>query len=286
MPRWSAKKIDPPEYYIRLKDVRIALGLFIIQMAELVDIPEVTYLTYEQNGTVEIKPAVFARFALKLGVSVDYLLGLTDIPKAYAEKRRTGSYDTADTSRIRELRLSKGFTGKAVAEKLDVSAGAYSTKELHPDVLAFTIEDIIRIAKLFGTSADYLLNITDETVAHHAGKHKKAVLGAGETRRIKSRLGILKTAVTSDADMKEYCRTHFNLRRIRQERSLLQEQVAEAVGLNLSTYGMYERNPHLIPAYYLIKLAYYYGVTTDYLLGRDEEDVGTGQAVPDKGIKS
>ena len=47
------------------------------------------------------------------------------------------------------MRLEQGITGKAMAEQLEVSGGAYSTKELHPEVLSFTVEDLIRIAYLF-----------------------------------------------------------------------------------------------------------------------------------------
>lgn len=272
MPRWSSKTIAPPEYYVRLKDVRIALGLFIKQMAALASLPEVTYLYCESDDTIEIKPLAFARFALKLGTSVDYLLGLTDIPKPYAVKLGFDSYDETDTSRIRTIRLERGITGKAMAEKLDISAGAYSTKELHPEVLAFTIIDIIRIAGIYKVSTDYLLNLTDDFIPHTPGTHKKVPLGVGTIRRMKSRLGLVGHPVSSTDEVKEYCRTHFQVRSIRLDRGLQQAEVAMAIGLKTITYSVYERNPHRIPPYYLIKLADFYGVTLDYLVGRDDSE--------------
>lgn len=274
MPRWSSKNIALPEYYLRLKDIRIALGLFVRQMADLAGIPEVTYLNYERDDIVEIKPAALARLSLKLGVSVDYLLGLTDIPAAYTVKPMHSGYDVADTSRVREMRLERGITGKAMAEKLDVSRSAYSEKELHPDILAFTIIDIIRIAELFNTSTDYLLNITDDFIPHALGTYKKVLLGVGEARKIKSRLGLIGHPVSASDEVKEYCKTHFNVRRARVERGLQQSEVAATIGLKTLTYSVYERNPHRIPTYYLIKLADFYGTTLDYLVGRMDSDEG------------
>lgn len=269
MPRWSAKTIAPPDYYVRLKDVRIALGLYLKQMAALADMPEVTYLCSECSDTTEIKPLALARFALKLDTSVDYLLGLTDVPKPYALKPGLDSYDETDTTRIRELRLDREITGKAMAENLDISAGAYSTKELHPEVLAFTIIDIIRIAKIFNTSTDYLLKLTDDFIPHAMGSYKKVPLGVGEIRRMKCRLGLVGHPVFNTDEIKEYCLSHFLIRSIRLDRGLQQAEVAKAIGLKTLTYSVYERNPHRIPSYYLIKLADFYGVTLDYLVGRD-----------------
>ena len=271
MPRWSSKNIEPPNYYIRLKDIRIALGLYVSQMASLADIPEVTYLYYEQNSTVEIRPDAIVRLSLKLDLSVDYLLGLTDIPTAYMKNNNITSYDTVDTTRVREIRLARGITGKAMAEKLDISRGAYSSKELHPEILSFTIVDIIRISNIFDVPTDYLLNITDDTMRHPQGTYRKVPLGVGETRRIKSRLGLIKVSISSADIVKEYCRTHFNVKRIRLEHNLKQDEVAEAIGIKTLTYSIYERNPYRIPSYYLIKLADFYETTVDYLVGRTDE---------------
>lgn len=269
MPRWLSKTIAPPDYYVRLKDVRIALGLYLKQMAALAAIPEVTYLYCESNDTIEIKPLALARFALKLDTSVDYLLGLTDVSKPYTVKPGLNNYNETDTSRIRELRLDRGITGKAMAENLDISAGAYSTKELHPEVLAFTIIDIIRVAKIFNTPTDYLLKLTDDFIPHPLGTHKKVPLGVGEIRRMKYRLGLVGHPVFNTDEVKEYCLSHFLIRSIRLDRRLQQAEVAKAIGLKTLTYSVYERNPHRIPSYYLIKLADFYGVTLDYLMGRD-----------------
>lgn len=61
------------------------------------------------------------------------------------------------------------------------------------------------------------------------------------------------------------------LKKLRLERKLTQREVAEEIGIGVSTLGMYEggwREPDLDT---LVKLARFYGVTTDYLMGADTE---------------
>ncbi len=47
-----------------------------------------------------------------------------------------------------------------------------------------------------------------------------------------------------------------------------QAQIAEFLGMNRNVYGRYERGDREIPIWALLKLAEYYGTSTDYLLGR------------------
>lgn len=51
MLRWKTKTIAPPDYYVRLRDIQISLGLELKQMGNLICIPEVTYLYYERANT-------------------------------------------------------------------------------------------------------------------------------------------------------------------------------------------------------------------------------------------
>ena len=270
MPRWKSKTIAPPDYYVRLKDIRIALGLEIKEMSGLMGIPIVTYLSYEGSNTIEMKLKTLIQFAVKLGVSLDYLMGLTDLPDPYSPS--TKPVEIADTLRVREIRLEKGITGRAVAEQLEVSGGAYSTKELHPEVLAFTVEDLIRIAYLFNTSLDYLLRLTDDMLPRTRGSHKKITIGIGLRRAIKSRLGLTKAPANASDEVQAYCREHFNIKNIRIDRGLMQIDIAKALGLNLNTYAMWERNPHRIPVYYIIKMAEFYKTSVDYLVGRADHN--------------
>lgn len=60
------------------------------------------------------------------------------------------------------------------------------------------------------------------------------------------------------------------LQELRKGKNLTQEEAAELFGVKLSTYQKYERDA-ISPSYEtLIKIADFYGVTTDYLLGREK----------------
>ena len=61
------------------------------------------------------------------------------------------------------------------------------------------------------------------------------------------------------------------LRDLRDDSGLNLEQLSEATGLSKSALGNYESNEFKdISHYAIIKLAKFYGVTTDYLLGLSE----------------
>ena len=58
------------------------------------------------------------------------------------------------------------------------------------------------------------------------------------------------------------------LRDMREDHDLSQRQLAEYLGMAQCQYSRYERGIRDIPTDILIKLADYYQVSTDYLLGR------------------
>ena len=61
------------------------------------------------------------------------------------------------------------------------------------------------------------------------------------------------------------------LRNIREDRDLTQIQVAKVLGMSQTGYSKYETGENDIPTAILIKLADFYGTTTDYLLGRTDK---------------
>ena len=72
------------------------------------------------------------------------------------------------------------------------------------------------------------------------------------------------------------------IRDLRQEKKLTLEQLSEQTGLSKSALGSYESNDTKdISHYAIIKLAKFYGVTTDYLLGISEQKtVGVHLCIP------
>lgn len=61
------------------------------------------------------------------------------------------------------------------------------------------------------------------------------------------------------------------LRILRENRSLTQQEVARRIGVDRSTYSYYETGKFMPRLNKLIKLAHYYHVSTDFLLGLEEQ---------------
>lgn len=58
------------------------------------------------------------------------------------------------------------------------------------------------------------------------------------------------------------------LRDLREDKDLRQADVAELLEISQTVYSRYERGFQTIPVAHLIKLADFYDVSTDYILGR------------------
>ncbi len=58
------------------------------------------------------------------------------------------------------------------------------------------------------------------------------------------------------------------LRDLREDRDLSQKELAKMIGMSQTGYSKYETGENDIPTQILIKLADFYGTTTDYILGR------------------
>ena len=68
--------------YERIRNLREDADLTQAQMGEKINIPQRTYAYYE-SGERMVPPHVLVALALYHGVSVDYLLGLTDQSTPY-----------------------------------------------------------------------------------------------------------------------------------------------------------------------------------------------------------
>lgn len=64
-----------------------------------------------------------------------------------------------------------------------------------------------------------------------------------------------------------------NLRQARKSAGLTQQQAADAIGVVQSAYKNYEQGNREPKGDILVKLADLFGVTTDYLLGRNTEEL-------------
>ena len=59
------------------------------------------------------------------------------------------------------------------------------------------------------------------------------------------------------------------VRDLREDRDKTQKQIAELLNMQLTVYQRYERGERELPLWAAIKLADYYGITLDYLVGRE-----------------
>ena len=58
---------------------------------------------------------------------------------------------------------------------------------------------------------------------------------------------------------------------LREDRDINQKTVAEYLGMDPTVYRRYEKGVRSVPVDVIIKLADYYHVSTDYLLGRTDD---------------
>lgn len=73
--------------YGRIRDLRNDHGLTQEQIAKILNVKQNTYCQYE-IGVVNYPLDVVVKLAEYYGVSVDYLVGLTDEPTPYPRRRR------------------------------------------------------------------------------------------------------------------------------------------------------------------------------------------------------
>ena len=60
---------------------------------------------------------------------------------------------------------------------------------------------------------------------------------------------------------------------LKKERKLLQKDIASSVGLSLRAYQYYEKGQHEPTLSVLLRLADYFDVSLDYLVGRSDDPV-------------
>ena len=61
------------------------------------------------------------------------------------------------------------------------------------------------------------------------------------------------------------------IRDLREDHDRTQKQIAELLNMQLTVYQRYERGERELPLWAAIRLADYYNITLDYLVGRDSK---------------
>lgn len=60
------------------------------------------------------------------------------------------------------------------------------------------------------------------------------------------------------------------LKALREDSDIKQKEIAEYLHIKQNTYSQYENGQRQLPVDILIKLSYFYNVSTDYILGLSE----------------
>ena len=61
------------------------------------------------------------------------------------------------------------------------------------------------------------------------------------------------------------------IRDLREDKDLTQKEIAKMLGMSQTGYSKYETGENDIPTHILLKLAEFYGTSTDYILGRTND---------------
>ncbi len=72
----------------------------------------------------------------------------------------TMRYEVMKYENIRSLRIDRGYTQKQIGEYLGISQNTYSQYEI--GILNYPVDVIIKLARFYDVSTDYLLGLTAE----------------------------------------------------------------------------------------------------------------------------
>ena len=149
----------------RLRNLRQTNRITQEQLCRDISVDTRLYYHYEKsNGNIMPPYIVVIRLSRRFNVSIAYLLGLTD--NATSSMNAVPPPDDAAlkvifSSRITNLRKSKGFAQSAAAQSIGVSLRQYQTYESESNPGMPSYETLVEICRQFDCSVDYLLGNSD-----------------------------------------------------------------------------------------------------------------------------
>ena len=141
-----------------------------------------------------------------------------------------------DFSRIKDLRAKNNVSQNTIATYLDINQSTYSIFELNKATIP--IEILNKLANYYHVSLDYLLKISDD-------------LGSG--------------IIWKDLDRKLVGE---NLKKLRKEKKLYQETLAQEIGTSHSLISEYESGKKLVSLTYGYAICKKYDISLDWLYGK------------------
>ena len=143
------------EFGKRLKALRMGKKLKQTDMAELMEITDRQYQSYEY-GKVNVPATVLDFFADYFGVTTDYLLGREEKHDGEVkEAAKSINYPVEFGKRLKSLREAKGLKQREMAEIMSIKLRQYQRYEYGE--IGVPLEVLNFFANFFGVTADYLL---------------------------------------------------------------------------------------------------------------------------------
>lgn len=152
-------------------------------------------------------------------------------------------------AKIRSLRLQKGLTQEELGNSINIQKAAISKYEIGRAVPSVDI--LIKLADLFGVSTDYILDREQETFSRppSISERKKGLSGEAATKLARR--------------LKELRAT---------KPGLTQLKLAEIMNVTQQSVGKWESGDNAPSLDALVHIADFYGVSTDELLGRTNDE--------------
>ncbi|WLD28620.1 helix-turn-helix protein [Clostridioides difficile] len=237
----------------RLKLLREEKGVMQKEIANYLNITTSAYGFYEQ-GKRTPTPEMLSSLAEYFGTTVDYLIGRYD-NKASSISSKTSCSNILFQKRLKELRAEKNMTQEDVANKLNLTKSAYGYYEQGKTVPdAYMLSSL---AEIFNVTTDYLL-------------------GMSSVKNQINTFVVYKSIPHKNLSKNESLISNFGERfkQLREERKLTQDELVTEfnkvyfTSFNKSTISQYENNKRKPEINILENWADFFGISTDYLLGR------------------
>lgn len=223
----------------RIKRARKAAKLTQEELAMRVNTTKGTISNYE-NGHSTPSNQMLVELSEVLNVTTDYLLGKDDI-----ETTNVQSFDIG--YKLKKLRLSRNITQKRFGEMFGLAESTismYERDERKPDY-----DTLIHIADHFDVSVDYILGREGSQQSEDPSKLENTEPLNGNNQFLGKRL-----------------------KQLRKEKKITQIELGERINVTHVSISGYESGNRFPDINTLERLADYFNVQIDYLLGRVQVD--------------
>lgn len=233
----------------RFKALRLENKITQNKLAEIFYLNKSSISRYESGNQIP-ESVSLQKFADYFNVSLDYLMGISDIRDSSINIFKIHSLNK-EVERImtfgdqlKYLRINKGITQQELADAMKVgrpTIAGYETKGKQPDY-----EKLAWLSNFFNVSIDYLLGHTDSDTLH---------TGESPTRK--------ESDIAKGLDITIGRR----IRMLRKEEHIPQKELAVILNISPTTLSMYESDSRIPSDDIKKKIANYFDVSLDYLMG-------------------